>query len=356
MRPELFRIPLPFRWGAIDSIPVYAYGFFVMAGFLCALWIATRRARAMGIDPDLLVDLGLWVMVFGVAGARVYYVILFRADFDWGIVRAIPRAPFTPEGALGAIAGAAVAMAMLRRKARALLRPGSIGILVLAVFLGAIVVHGFVRRASYDFGLLRIDRGGLVIYGGLLGGVLAYAVFLKRRGASLLHVGDCIAPSVPIGQAFGRLGCFLNGCCFGSVCDGPVGVRFGRGTEAMPNPVFQHHAAAGWIEPSALLSLPVHPTQLYAAGADFLLFLLLVWFGPRRHARGETFALYAVAYPVVRFGLEAFRDDSERFAFGLTVAQMLSVAAFLGGVAFFAALRVRADGAAGAAALSRAAS
>lgn len=356
MRPELFRIPLPFRLGSIDSIPVYAYGFFVMAGFLCALWIATRRARAMGIDADLLVDLGLWVMVFGVAGARIYYVVLFRADFDWAIVRAVPRAPFTPEGALGALAGAVVAIASLRRRARPLLKPWSLAVVALSLFVGAIVVHGFVRRADYDFGLLRIDRGGLVIYGGLIGGVLAYAVFLKRRGQSLLHVGDCIAPSVPLGQAFGRLGCFLNGCCFGSICEGPLSVRFGRGTEAMPNPVFQHHAASGRIEPTALFSLPVHPAQLYAAAADLLLFLLLVWFGRRRHARGETIALYAMLYPVVRFGLEALRDDSERFVGGLTIAQMLSIAAVIGGAAFFAALRARSGSAPAAAAFSRAAS
>ncbi len=344
MRPELFRIPLPFRLGPIDSIPVYAYGFFVMIGFLAALWISVRRARAMGIEPDLLVDLGLWVMVSGIAGARVYYVTEFREDFDWGIASALFRAPISPEGVLGAVAGLALAVASLRRRGRPVGSKASIAKAAAAAYAGALAVHLFVRGADYDFGLLRIDRGGLVIYGGLLGGAIAYVVFLKRRGASLLDVGDCVAPGVPLGQALGRLGCFLNGCCFGGVSSGPHAVRFGPGTDAMPNPVYQHHLAADLIERGAPASLPVHPAQLYASLADFVLFLVVLRFATRRKARGEAFALYFTLYPAVRFFLEMARDDSERIAGGLTFAQVLSLAGLVAGGAFFATLRLRSPG------------
>jgi phosphatidylglycerol:prolipoprotein diacylglycerol transferase len=145
---------------------------------------------------------------------------------------------------------------------------------------------------------------------------------------------DAIAPALAIGIAFGRVGCFLNGCCYGDLCHLPWAVTFPA--ESSP---WHHQHDLGLIGAAAVRSLPVHPTQLYSALDGLILFLLLSAYYPFRRRDGEVMALMMVTYPVTRFLIERLRNDEPGMVFGLTVSQAISVVIFAAGLAYWAYLR-----------------
>ena len=179
--------------------------------------------------------------------------------------------------------------------------------------------------------ILRIDQGGLVFYGGFLFAGLALAVFARRHRESLVSLLDFVMTSVPLAHAFGRMGCFLNGCCFGRPCDGPLGVRF-----PAESPVVWHQVTFSLIPRGAAQSLPVHPVQLYEAALNLLLYAVLVWTYRRSPREGRATALYLLAYAVIRFATETFRGDDRLRWLGLSVSQHASIGLFLTGVVVLA--------------------
>jgi phosphatidylglycerol:prolipoprotein diacylglycerol transferase len=126
----------------------------------------------------------------------------------------------------------------------------------------------------------------------------------------------------------GRVGCFLNGCCYGEVTQGRCAVSFPAGS--IP---WYHHVERGLITPLAAGSLPVHPTQLYSALAGFGLLLLAVAYHKHRRFDGEVMTIFMVGYAATRFGVEAFRADEPAFLLGLTFSQVVSLAVLASGVA-----------------------
>ncbi|MDD5557676.1 MAG: prolipoprotein diacylglyceryl transferase [bacterium] len=176
-----------------------------------------------------------------------------------------------------------------------------------------------------------IWRGGLSYFGGLLGAVIAAVVFLKVRGRNVAAAFDILVPSVALGHAIGRIGCLLNGCCFGAVPSRPIpwAVVFPEGSLAHSHQLYE----AGILPPGAALSLPVHPVQIYEALAELCIFAILAARFPRRRFDGEIFCLYLLLYGAARFALEFFRADSPAAVFvggaGLTLPQAWSLAAFL---------------------------
>lgn len=185
--------------------------------------------------------------------------------------------------------------------------------------------------------VFKVWEGGVVYYGGVLGGFLSLFVFWAVRRFPLAATLDAVAPSVAIGSGLGRLGCFLNGCCYGDACDIPaLAVRFPKGS-----PAWLAERSAGLIGPDAAASLPVHPTQLYSALDGLILFALVSAYYPLRRRDGEVMALLMVGYAVSRFLLEQLRDDDVAFFAGLTVSQTISVVLFAGGLAYGAYLRTR---------------
>ena len=147
---------------------------------------------------------------------------------------------------------------------------------------------------------------------------------------------DVAAPAVAIGIAIGRIGCFLNGCCYGAVCHLPWAVCFPAGSHAWARQV-----DAGLISPWAIHSLPVHPTQIYASLAGFALLGLLLAYFPRRRAAGEVMAVLMIVYPLTRWPLEAVRGDEPAIFAGMTLSQNISVALFACGLAVWFGLRGR---------------
>lgn len=213
-------------------------------------------------------------------------------------------------------------------------------------FLGAralyLAAHPESVRQFTD--VFKVWQGGIVFYGCILGGLIGSVLYWWRHPFPFLPMCDAVAPSLMLGSAFGRVGCFLNGCCYGGVSALPWALRFPAGS--LP---WARHVHEGRISPDALHSLAVHPAQLYSVLDALLILGLLTWFFPRRRRDGEVMALLMVTYPATRFLVEALRNDEPAVLAGLTLSQAISVALFLGGLAFWAYLsrqpRVRhADG------------
>ena len=182
--------------------------------------------------------------------------------------------------------------------------------------------------------VFRIWEGGIVLYGSGIGAAVAFVLYRMFRPFPVLATLDALAPSIALGVAIGRLGCFLNGCCYGDFCDVPwLGVRFPKNA-----PAWVAERAQGLIARDAPWSLPIHPTQLYSAFDGFVLFLLLTTYYPVRRRDGSVIALLLLTYPVTRFLIEELRNDEGAFVLGLTISQAFSVLLFLGAVVLRATL------------------
>jgi phosphatidylglycerol---prolipoprotein diacylglyceryl transferase len=178
--------------------------------------------------------------------------------------------------------------------------------------------------------VLQYWKGGIVYYGGILGASAAFLVYRHFRRFPFRPFLDVLAPSIAIGTLFGRLGCFLNGCCYGDLCQLPWAVSFPK-----PSPPWYHHHVLGMIPLNATQSLPIHPTQLYSALDGLVLLLLLSAYFPLRRRDGEVMGLLMVAYPITRFLIEYLRNDEGAFFAGLTISQNISVVLLLGGLLYW---------------------
>ena len=203
---------------------------------------------------------------------------------------------------------------------------GFIGARVLYIAQHREAVHGIAD-------VFKIWQGGIVFYGCIAGGLIGSILYWLRHPFPFRPMADAVAPALALGSALGRIGCFLNGCCYGDRCELPLAVTFPAGS-----PVWHHHVELGLIGPAALRSLGVHPTQLYAALDGLILLGLLTWYFPRRRRDGEVMALLMVTYPVSRFLIECLRDDEGAFFAGLTISQNISVALFACGLLTWAYL------------------
>jgi phosphatidylglycerol:prolipoprotein diacylglycerol transferase len=182
--------------------------------------------------------------------------------------------------------------------------------------------------------IFRVWEGGIVFYGSVIGATIAFFLYRIFRPFPVLATLDALAPSVALGIALGRVGCFLNGCCYGDVCPIPwLGVRFPRET-----PPWVAERAQGLIPRDAATTLPLHPAQLYSALDGLILFALLTAFYPLRRRDGEVMALLMVTYPVTRFLIELLRDDEAALVSGLTIAQAISLLLLAFGVLFWSYL------------------
>jgi phosphatidylglycerol:prolipoprotein diacylglycerol transferase len=218
---------------------------------------------------------------------------------------------------------------LLRRKARAEGLPEqkifdfSLYVLAAAI-LGAKALLVIVEWRHYSENprdLVEVLRSGGVFYGGLIAATTVGIWYMKRHRLPAWKVADMGAPSIAVGEAIGRWGCFAAGCCYGKPTDGPLGVRF--------TDPFAHEAVG------TPLDVPLHPTQIYLSVNAFLIFLILQWAYRRRTFDGEVFWLYVLLYAITRGLIENFRGDSVR---GFLIPGVLSTSQFIGLVAGAAAV------------------
>lgn len=194
----------------------------------------------------------------------------------------------------------------------------------------ALYVMEHVQEFRREWGsVLALWQGGLTLYGGIVAGTAAGLMAARRFGLPMWTLADALTPSLALGTAIGRVGCHLNGCCYGRPTSLPWGI------------VFPPDSYAGLEFGNA----PVHPSQLYLAGAGVLLFLL-TWFLRRRSGvPGTLFWLFIVLFALVRIPIDLTRAyEAEatllRFgAFGITESQLTSLAFALFGLLMIARLR-----------------
>ena len=241
--------------------------------------------------------------------------------------------------ALGTIFGAVVAMSLGRRDGVA---GDTVIDVVFWAVLGGIVGAKLWYVVQYwgDFpdkwDLLRSFRSGLVYYGGLIGGVVCVVGYVRHKRLGLLKILDVCAPAAALGLAFGRLGCFLNGCCYGRVTQSPFGVRFPA--DSLP---FEEQLSSGLVTQADRLSRPVLPSQLFAVAGAISVFVVLLTLRRTRRFYGEQIALLFVAYSVVRFAEEFSRGDHSPALLGMTAAQVSSIVIFAAGGLLLTYLRTR---------------
>lgn len=213
---------------------------------------------------------------------------------------------------------------------------------VLAAAIGGIVGAKIYYAILYrDFGLL-FSRAGLVWYGGFIGGALAVSLLLLWKKMPYLKAADGAAPGLALGYALGRVGCFLVGDDYGRPTDSWVGIAFPKG--APPTTADSLREFGVRIDPTLPgdTLLRVHPTQLYEAGAAFLIFFLLLRVARRTHASGVVFGWFLILAGIERFLVEFVRAKDDRFLGPFTVAQLISVLLVAIGLALLAARRKRA--------------
>jgi phosphatidylglycerol:prolipoprotein diacylglycerol transferase len=257
----------------------------------------------------ILTTLPGWVPLIG--GAAVYsYGSMLGLSFAFGWLIVLTLA-----------ARDGISPTSTRRILTAALVGAIVGARLLFVIANPWSLHG-------PLDIFRLQRGGLVAYGGILGGILSALLACRRNHVSFWVFADHAAPTLALGLVFTRIGCFLNGCCFGRISDSWFSVRFPAGS-----PAFLHHLRMGLLDTAAPLSLPVLPVQLVASLNGMVGLLLLAWVYRRRRTAGEVLLTFVIWYGATRFLLELLRDDPQR---GTILS--LSTSQFVGGVAAFCAL------------------
>ncbi|MCS6858392.1 MAG: prolipoprotein diacylglyceryl transferase, partial [Sandaracinaceae bacterium] len=211
-------------------------------------------------------------------------------------------------------------------------------ICAISALLGARILYMITNPDEFRsfFDIFALRRGGLVAYGGFLGGFFAAIIWVKWvKGVELLRFSDGAAPALALGLGLTRIGCYLYGCDFGARLpeDAPGWLRalgtFPRWEDRTGAPAWIYHVQEHGLSRSATHSYPVHPTQIYESIAGLMLFGLTIWVWKRRRFHGEVILTLAIAYSVWRFLIEYVRDDPGRGeAFGFSTSQLISMAIF----------------------------
>lgn len=240
------------------------YGLLVALGFLTGLWVAGRLAQRKGMNPQTITDLGIYLALAGLLGAKLMMVLY---DLPY-----------------------------------------------------------FLKNPGELFSLSTLQAGG-VFHGGLILALVVAVFYVRRKKLSFLPVGDVFAPGVAIGHGIGRLGCFAAGCCWGAQCDLPWAVTF-------TNP--DAHKMVG-----VPLGIPLHPSQLYEAIAEGLIFAFLWRRSHQAHAQGEILGWYLILYPLARFLIEFVRNHEQAapFSLPLSLAQWIALVLITVGIAVVSRVR-----------------
>lgn len=292
--------------------PTFDLGFTTLPAYFTLLMVAITSAILVThaewlrkrTDGNFMLDFGLLMMVCGLLGSRLLHVIADGHFMDYVNLCVDPAALEPLKLAAGQLC--------------------STDQQCLNAALGDhCLENGACGQYRDCLRVVKIWYGGYVFYGGLLLCIPSAIWFIRRRGVAIWSVGDVAGFGIPFGQFVGRLGCFFAGCCFGGPTEGPTGIAFPR-----YSPAWDTHIKEGLIDPSALHSLAVHPTQLYESAACFLIFALGVWRYRRgNHFRGELFFQYVGLYALFRFAVEMVRADERGAWLGglLSTSQLVSL-------------------------------
>jgi phosphatidylglycerol---prolipoprotein diacylglyceryl transferase len=250
--------------------------------FVVGIFLLRRQASKEGINPDIIGDGAFWTLLLGLIGSRVLHMVMFPDHYQW----------------------------------------------------------------SDPLGWFAIWQGGLVFQGAIPVGVAFIYYWARKHKLGFFFLLDFAVPVVALGHGIGRIGCFLNGCCYGGPTDSFLGVRFPRVPSdttqtATGSPVYIDHLRHHLVSSGDQWSVPIHATQLYAVAALFTIAVVLYLL--RTHWRpfdGSIIAAYFVLYGVFRFFNEFVRaDDNPTHIAGLTDQQVISILLVVLGTVIFVVRR-----------------
>lgn len=234
------------------GIRIPFFGFMIALGVMAAMWVLSSDAKRKGIDSEKATDMGAWALIGGILGARLGYILFYSLDF----------------------------------------------------------------YLQNPVETLKIHEGGMSIHGGIVGGVVASLLFLKRnKDLKLLEMADLAAPPLILAQAIGRIGCDV----YGSV---------------MNNPRFWGVAVEGRV---------LHPAQLYEFILDYLLFFYLWRKRRSKRYEGQLFGIYLIGFAMIRSIVELFRGNPRVFGI-ISVSHLLSLSLILVGLVWIRAASKRERG------------
>jgi len=184
-------------------------------------------------------------------------------------------------------------------------------------FIGAKLLYCFVELESFLHDPMRILSGsGFVLYGGIIGGIVAAMFYCRHKKVNFFEYFDLVMPSVALAQGFGRIGCFLAGCCYGRETNSAIGVMF-------------HNSS---IAPNGVKLIP---TQLFSSAGNFLIAIVLLLYARKDRKAGKVGALYLIFYSMGRFIIEFFRSDYRGNVGVLSTSQFISLIILAIGAAMF---------------------
>ncbi len=190
--------------------------------------------------------------------------------------------------------------------------------LLVGGIIGARLLYVFTNFTYYLEHPFKIffSRGGFVFYGGLIGATITGMWYLKRKQLSLFKIADIIIPSVALGEAIGRIGCLLYGCCYGRPTSLLWGISFGVDS------------------PAGIYVERLHPTQIYSSLICLVIFLYLNNLSSKKKFRGQIFLAYLILLSAYRFMMEFLRGDTTLISWcgNLTLCQCISGLIFLGSI------------------------
>ncbi|MBN2010321.1 prolipoprotein diacylglyceryl transferase [candidate division KSB1 bacterium] len=252
--------PVLFKIGPLE---IHSYGFMLAISFLLGIFLAMHRAKKQGIDPGFIMDLAVVIVVSAILGARFLYVIFHLEEFQGHWLDTIN--PFQSNGQIGI--------------------------------------------------------AGLTMLGGFLAALFATLYYIRLKKQPVLKVTDIMAPSMGLGIFITRIGCFLNGCCYGM----PTKSSFGM--------VFSMDSPAGYHFPN----IPIHPTQLYSSFYGLVILVTLLFVERWKKFDGFLLYVFLILYGISRFTIDMFRYYEESMvllklgSFYLSVNQGISITMILTG-------------------------
>ena len=283
-------------FGSLFGEPIPAYFVMLMLGYGAATFVAARTAKRQALDHEIIIDLALLSLFTGVLGARILHV--FADGYFWDYVHLCTN----PDAVIWRAVTSASECQQLGGRWET----------------GARACHAIERDC---FAWAEFWNGGLAYYGGLILASITGIRFLRREGFPVGKGVDMVGAVLPLGLFFGRLGCFLGGCCFGLPTHSALSVIFPGGS-----PASYEQAELGLLRDKSLPSLPVHPTQLYEAlGCLAIAAWLLLWTQPRKRFDGQVLLAFLIAYAVLRFALEFIRADDRGVFYGLSTSQWIGL-------------------------------
>ncbi len=254
MLPELF---------SIGPLTLHTYGLFVAIGLVTGIIVTIPIGRSHGIDFQKIMDMGLIIIIAGIIGSRLAYVLINFSYYKTNLMD-----------------------------------------------------------------IVKLWNGGLVFSGGLIAVLLVMLWYARRISHSLWQIGDLWAPGAAIGQAIGRIGCFMAGCCYGRPTDMPWGVVF---------------TDTRCLVPQDMLNISLHPTQIYSSLSGLIIFIILMILSAKKRFEGQVMLWFLILHSTGRLLVERFRGDDRGLILGgaWTATQLLTVIILIGSIIMLFILKPR---------------